>query len=257
MKITIISMWYNEAMIAPYFLGHYSFADKILIGLEATSSDSTLALLEKTKNVEIEELRFPDGIDDDLKIGAFNGMIANQDCDWVYAVDSDEFLFPQRRMDHRLVLSNQGDANLVWADMWNVHRHLSDSDLDPAMPAASQRRHGAAQIHHGKPVICRPNAGLVLGPGQHTYAANPGIIVSPDRFHGVHWQMVDAEMSIDRLIRGRRDRMSQHNIEKGYGSHNFACTEEQIRKECVEHLEDPLLFGQYMELLFPYSRDIA
>ena len=72
MKIDIITMWYNEAMLAPFFLNHYSYADTIHILLDEEVTDNTQKIAEEYENVRIVPVRFPDKLDDILKIEKIN-----------------------------------------------------------------------------------------------------------------------------------------------------------------------------------------
>lgn len=247
MKTAIVTMWYNEAFLAPFFLGHYSYADKIHLLLDADTDDNTRAICGRHGNVEIEDFTFPDMMDDELKVIKINEMVARQKADWVFSVDADEFIFPANGENVMAILARQ-TANLLYAQMWQVYRHMTDLDLDPRQPAIYQRRHGDPNITVGinsayvKPIIIRPEIGIEWYPGCHSYKENGKIEISKERFLGAHWQMADVNMAIDRRIKGRQKRQSKHNLETGMtGQHHF-ITEEEIRAECERHLHDPQLF---------------
>ncbi len=247
MKIAIVTMWYNEAFLAPFFLGHYSYADKIHLLLDADTDDNTREVCGRYGNVEIEDFTFPDMLDDSLKMIKINETVARQETDWVFALDADELIFPANGESALTVLARQ-TANLLYAQMWQVYRHVTDSDLDSKQPAIYQRRHGDPNITVGinsayvKPIIVRPEIGIEWGPGCHTYKANGRISVSPEFPLGAHWAMADVNMAIDRRIKGRRDRISKENKVHGWGSQHWDITEEEIRAECKRHMNDPLEF---------------
>jgi hypothetical protein len=243
MKIVVLSMWHNEARLAPFFLGHYSYADEIHLMIGRDTTDNTREICARYPNVEIEEFTFPGGLlNDTLKIEKFNSVAAGLDCDWIMALDADEFIFPPSREDPRAYLSQQY-GNLLQVPMWQVYRHVTEEDLDPARPALEQRRHGnALKPHHTKPVVVKPEARIEWAVGHHGYKDSGSVIESRDVFWGAHWAMADADMAIARYIRGRRDRMSDDNIRNRHGVHTFALTEEKIRQECAAHVCDPQLF---------------
>ena len=60
MRIELITMWYNEEFLAPFFLNHYSWVDKIHIILTPVPTDRTEAIAKRYPNVEIEYFWFPD-----------------------------------------------------------------------------------------------------------------------------------------------------------------------------------------------------
>ena len=53
MKIDIITMWYNEAFLAPLFLNHYSFANTIHLLYDEDTTDNTLDIVSKYNNVKV------------------------------------------------------------------------------------------------------------------------------------------------------------------------------------------------------------
>jgi hypothetical protein len=243
MRIHVLTFWHNEAALAPFFLNHYAYADKIIVVLGEDTADNTREICARFPNVEIQEYTFPGGLlDDDVKIERFNALAAAQSCDWLLALDSDEFIFPPTRETPGEFLGRQ-PGNLLDAAMWQVYRHATEGDLDPDRPVVGQRRHGNPVPHHVKPIIVKPEAGTVWMPGNHHVLPNPGIRKSAERFIGAHWAYADAEIAIARYVKGRRDRFSAANIQKRHGWHLFEITEDKIREECRQHLNDPLLFG--------------
>jgi len=260
MKIDVITMWYNEEFLAPFFLGHYSFADTIHILLDEETTDNTREIISKFKNVNVIPVRFPDMLDDLLKVRTINDLYRSIGSDWVIVVDSDEFLFPQPldKAFHE-VLGQESTYDLFNAQMWQVYRHRSDADLDSTLPAIYQRRHGDPNVSTGinaayvKPIIVRSGLDIQWLPGCHELKRKwfPGriwntitgkrIVTSPQVIHGAHWQMADPDFAVARRLR-RKARLSKRNLEEGMGIHNFHVTEQQIREECGCHLDDPLLF---------------
>ena len=242
MKIIVISMWHNEAFLAPFFLNHYAYADKIHLLIGEDTTDNTLEICSKYPNVEIEEFNFPGGlINDELKIKKFNETIREFDCDWIIALDADELIFPPKQKDPREFLAKQ-ESNLLYAPMWQVYRHVTESDLDPNKPAIWQRRYGSPLVHHSKPIVVKPEAEIEWGSGHHSYKKTDKIKESDDFFLGVHWAMADMDMAIARYIAGRKNRLSKENIARGHGYHVFELTEEKIREKCGRHENDPQLF---------------
>lgn len=246
MEIAVVTMWYNEAFLAPFFLSHYGYADKIHILLDIDTNDKTREICERYGNVEIEDMTFPDGIDDGLKVRKIETVVAAQTADWVFAVDADELIFPANNESASVVLARQ-TANVLYAQMWQVYRHVTDADLDPGQPAIYQRRHGdpdlATPFAHAylKPIIVKPEAEIAWSVGCHFIQENKNIKVSREKFQGVHWQMADSNMAVERRMERRR-RLSKENLRRGWGHLHFNITEEEIRADCKAHENDPLVF---------------
>lgn len=261
MKIEIITMWYNEAFLAPFFLNHYSFANTIHLLYDEDTTDNSLDIISKFKNVKLIPFRFPDMMDDILKIEKINSVYRTLDCDWVISVDSDEFIFPlPLGRDLREILMRESKYNLYYVQFWQVYRHRNDSDLDPALPAVYQRRHGDPNISKGlnslyiKPIVARPGLNIEWMPGCHKLkkksalariwdvATTKRVSISPQLIFGAHWAMADPGFAIERRINGRMKRQSKRNIQLGLTVQHHNITAEQIQKECERHLDDPLLF---------------
>lgn len=244
MRIAVVSFWYNEAVLAPFFLKHYSYADLIYLVIDTASTDGCRDLAAWWPRVEIEDSTFPDGkLDDVLKIRRYNEIFKSLDCDWGFAVDADEFIFGRNFEPARYVLARQV-GNLMYAEMWNVYKHISEGALNPLLPPVMQRRHGDPIVSppYRKPIIVKPEIGIEWSPGNHVYKSNPNIVLCAESFQGVHWQNADAETAVERRIRGRRDRLSKANIAGNFGVETRSLTEEGIRAECKAHLYDPQLF---------------
>jgi hypothetical protein len=260
MKIDVISMWYNEAFLAPFFLKHYSFADTIHLLVDEETTDNTLEIVSKFENVEVIPVRFPDMLDDLLKVDTINRLYRSIDSDWVIVVDSDEFVFslPLGLNIHE-VLEKEKKYNLFNVHMWQVFRHRNDSDLNPDLPPILQRRHGDPDVSSAlnaayiKPIVVRTTLDIEWLPGCHVIKSKniikrswdiirgKKLFPSPQPIYGAHWAMADPEFAIQRRIR-RMKRLSKRNLEMEWGLHNFNIDETKIREECERHLDDPLLF---------------
>jgi hypothetical protein len=247
MKITVISRWFNEAMLAPFFLSHYAFADEIIILLDEATNDGTAEIISRYPNAKIRNYKLPGKIDYGFVTRLVTQGAATVDSDWIMAPDTDEFIFPCGGGDARTALS-QADGNLIYTDIWQVYRHRTDRDLDSSWPVILQRRHGDPNRTvgfngmYGKPIIVKSGLNIHWTPGFHKYLPNPKIQVSSTRFDGAHWMMADVELAIVRRMRGRRELQSEENLRHKWGFQNFDITEEKIRTECAAHLNDPQLF---------------
>lgn len=247
MKITVISRWYNEAMLAPFFLNHYAFADEIIIILDETTTDDTAEIISRYPNAKIRNYDPIGKVDYGFTTELVTRAASIVDGGWMICPDTDEFVFPRGGGDIRAVLS-QTSGNLIYADMWRVYRHRTDRDLDSSLPTIQQRRHGDPNKRRGdngtyrKPIIVKAGLGIDWIPGFHRYQPNPRIRVSNTRFDGTHWIMADVDLAIPRRMRGRRELINERNLRAHWGRQNFDITEEKIRAECAMHANDPQLF---------------
>jgi hypothetical protein len=248
-KIAAIAMVYNEALLLPYFLRHYEYLDEIHVLYEIDTTDETLKILNKAPNVVIKNSHIEGGLDDVDKVNLLNSSLQGIKADWVYVLDSDEFIFPFNEAPYDF-LSRQ-NYDVVRAAMFQAYRHRTDKDLDKSLPPVPQRIHGDSNLFstvvkpnscentlYIKPIVVRPSSGVRFLPGNHFVEGN--VKTSPEFYIGVHWQMADPSIAIDRRIKNKV-RMSERNKVLGMGVQHWNVTEEWIRADCDCHLDDPII----------------
>lgn len=243
MKITVLSKWYQEEDLAPFFFNHYSFADEIILYLDRGTNLETMIEIKKCPKVKIVWGDSDGKLNDYDCVTALNKIAYNCKSDWLIYADADEFVFPEGLADPREVLS-KADGTMIYSHMWNIYKHETDEPLDPLKPVIFQRRHGDPNIIPEciKPNVVKPEVKIHWGVGCHTYTPNDKIKPSSIRFLGAHWQSVDFNIACKRRIRNVRERLSQTNIDNLWASHNFNVTRESIAELMDQHKNDPLLF---------------
>lgn len=264
MKIKLFCFFYNEAALLPYFLTHYRWVD-VIHAVVSRSPDGTNELLRRAQalgqerrvpklpRLEIEDWEFPDGkMDDFLKVAKLNEVINRKsDADWHMVVDADELVWDKLGVgltQRGLLMTLPARDTVMMARMWNVFRHVTDNDLDPEKEPVFQRRHGIADLEapenaqYQKPVLTRPNLGFSYVPGNHNVEPNQKYQVAQEQFVGVHWQNADPSFCVERRIQGRRDRQSEVNKRFGLGAQHHSIREEDVRRLCRQHENDPLCF---------------
>lgn len=265
MKIHLITMWYNEEFLAPFFLNHYAWVDTIHILLDADTSDHTEQIARQYSNVEIEYFQFPDMMNDIIKSTAISHKyLSIRDADYVIIVDSDEFIFPwdtSRTVREHLSVTGY-DAYFV--NLWQIYKHESDCPLDPELPVYRQRRHGDPEmetldnIGYLKPIVVKGGLDIFWGIGNHYIVWNTiklewatrqragetplKVATTHDTMlQGAHWRLVDLGETITRRIANRKQRQSAVNLDKGLTAHYHQTTEADIIKEYENHKNDPLV----------------
>lgn len=265
MNIQLITMWYNEEFLAPFFLNHYSWVDTIHIILDADTDDTTESIALQYSNVQIHRFRFPDMLDDIIKSSVISQQYMSiRDADYVIVVDSDEFIFPfdlsTTVRDH----VRQIPKDIYFVNLWQIYKHESELPLDPSVPVYLQRRHGdpnieqADNIGYLKPIVVRGGLDLFWGIGNH-YVVCQGLklewkarhrineiqqtvaVSKDDMLQGAHWRLVDLDESIKRRIRNRRDRLSSVNLDRGLGAQYHGVTEAEVVAEYERHKHDPIV----------------
>ena len=254
MKIAIVTVFFNEEDLAPFFLKHYRDIDKIFLYLDTDTNDSTKRICEQYANVELRSFTFPEGFDDITKVEKINEVVRGLkgQFDWIYSVDADEFIFPPKEYRNaREFLARQEEEgyNLVFAKIFQVYRHFTDEDLDINKSILAQRQHGNPNFSsrlfrlYNKPIVVKPKIDITWTPGCHFFKKNPNIKQAKDIFYGAHWAMVDEDIAIKRRIYGRKLRLSKRQVEQGLTWQHINVTENKIREEIEKHKNDPNVLG--------------
>lgn len=231
MIVEIITCWYNEKFLAPFFLNHYSWADRITI-LVVGPGD----YIKPDPKIKCAPLEMPLGMDDGIKAFALNKWYRESSADWVILPDADEFVFAGRVI--LKLAPKKYDVLRVHLD--HVYRHLSEADLDPSKPIMDQRRHGYHEALYDKPIVARGGRNFTWGVGNHSLKGNAKF--SPFSLLGAHWANADPCFCVQRRVRDRSQRMSPRNLSKGWTSRQWNLTEEAVLKECGEHANDSRLW---------------
>ena len=233
--ITIISAWYNEEFLAPLFLNHYSFADRIIIMLDESTNDGTIDEIKKfvarDSFISFRKLKMPSGMDDILKQKQVNEQYSQIKEGWVIEVDADEFIkVPEMGMREYL---KEVEADVVRLEFWQMYQHKTECALNNCTPVFEQRKHGKKNGFErwNKPCVVRAGKDIAWTVGHHE------IIANKNQFHNemipaAHLYMCDVGLAVDRRIKGRRNRMSKENYINTLSAHNFNITVQKIINEC-------------------------
>lgn len=257
MKIAIITVWYNEEDLAPFFLKHYDYVDKIFLYLDTDTNDSTYSICSEYSNLAIRDISFPNGFDCVEKQDRINNTVKElSEYDWIYSLDADEFIFPPKEYgsaEEFLTTQEKRGFNILYAKMYQVYRHLTDKDLDPSKPAIPQRLHGDPDINHWlnrlyvKPIVAKPSTGVAWVTGSHTPKQNGKLKFSPETYFGAHWANVEEKIAIKRRIYGMKMRFSKRQVAMQSGIQNIGITEEKIRELVKNHENDPDVLSPLIE----------
>jgi hypothetical protein len=255
MKLAIVTVWYNEEDLAPFFLEHYSYVDDIYVYLDTDTNDSTRSICKAHPKVTLRSITYPKGYDPGLQVQAMNKAVRSLEHDWVYAVDADEFI--QQPKQYRsakefLYKQEQVGYNLVIARMYQVYRHVTDKDLDINKPVLEQRRHGDPDLSTAfnrcyiKPIVVKPEVGVVWRVGCHKYRGHESIRPATEHFIGAHWKMADPKFASKRRISGIRDRLSRGSIQRRRCWQDSSATKKSILGDLKRHSRDPDVLGSLL-----------
>ena len=170
MRIEIVTVWYNEEFLAPFFLEYYKYVDKIHVIIDANTTDKSEKICSKYANVQIHHWEHPNEYNVWEKTDQLNSAINKLDCDWAYSLDADEFIFPETKENPRIFLEKQKNFNVIFVKFHEVYRHVTEENLDPLLPILDQRKHGNSILQKRKdtnPRIVRQKLGIKLTTACH------------------------------------------------------------------------------------------
>lgn len=245
-KITVISHWYNEELLAPLFFNHYRDCDEIRILLDTDTNDQTRAVAKWYRqngvNISVIDVHCPDQMDNVQMLANINQAILDVRDGWIYMVDADEFIFPQYWENPQTFLARQ-TAETVICNYYHVYRHVSEKDIDYSKDPIPQRIHAldGGPEHKNwfwKPSIFRANAEVQLTIGNHRFKGEHS--VSDEFYIGAHWKQADYDICIKRRL-SNMARHSAHDHKKRWGYHDFHVTAEQLKAQLDAKNNLPIL----------------
>lgn len=233
MTIETITFVYNESFLLPFYLKHYDYADRMNIFFDEDSSDNTLDLLKGNSKVNIIPFRFPDMMDEAIKVNYINELYRSLKCNRVLNVDCDEFIFSDRTEIESIT------EPITNCKFFSIYRHISEKDLDINLSIKEQRRHGYFDFHYLKPIIVNTGLNIKWDVGNHSIN---GGRMGKREILGAHWATADPCFCIKRRVSDRKERQSKINYKNSWTQHNHNITEQDILNECKLHENDGLVW---------------
>ena len=242
-KITVVTHWFNEELLAPLFFNHYRDCDEVRVLLDTDTNDRTREIASRYPNVVIQDVHCQDQMDNIQMLDNINAGILSVKEGWVYMVDADEFIFPEFHEDPQTFLSRQ-IAEVVNCTYFHVYRHKTERDIDYSLPPIPQRIHAldGGPEHKNwfwKPSVFRAEAKVQLTIGNHRFQGTH--TVSTERYIGAHWKQADPSICIHRRL-SNMARHSAHDHKKGWGNHDFHVSPEKLRAQLDSKNDLPVLW---------------
>lgn len=197
MKIWVYTISFNEAVMMPYFLRHYStFADKIIV-FDEHSTDGTRDMVLDCPKAELRDWPFH-GLDDERFIQAVNNWYkeARGQADWVMWPDVDEILYHTNPID---VLQNERCA-IIPARGYAMISRSGPPDGDGQI--YDYVRMGVPQSNYDKWIIWRPSVEKWHTHGRHDRPMCNGPRSENFQFKLLHYHFFGVEYT---RVRNRRN----------------------------------------------------
>lgn len=217
MKIHVYAVCWNEEVILPYFLRHYSaFAEKIVI-FDNESSDRSPSIIDacpqaKRVTYKTGEQHY-DRVHRECKM---KYVESRGQADWVILVDMDEFVY---------------HPDLVGVLTWykkkgiNFPKIAGFEMLTPETPTGDGQiweygKTGVPSDGYSKRTTFTPDLGIELSPGSHiTKIVSGAPVESPvPELKFLHYRFFGRKFFVDRNI-SRRGRVSEEDRKMGWGNH--------------------------------------
>ena len=224
---------WNEEVILPYFLRHYSsFCQKIII-YDQYSTDKTHDILKSFTHSTCEVIVRLWG--ENEKFNDFNNLAIKQNAykesrgkaDWVIISDCDEFLYHPILQEKLLYYKNIG-INLPKVKGYNM---MPDCEIDSMINLPDVYNIGEPYHMYDKPMIFDPALELKFSAGCHwlEYASeNTKTSCDNEFLFLLHYRKLNLKYWIERSQQlGKR--LSDINLRANMGTHNLRNTDELIK----------------------------
>lgn len=229
MKIEVFTICYNEEVMLPYFLRHYSsFCDKITI-YDNYSTDRSDEIMRANPKVEVRKYDSGNEIRDDIYLEIKNNCWKGSKADWVIVGDIDELLVSRIHKAFLPTLLNTvpGCSILMpsWYDMISKELPAADGQIYDELPFGVFNP-------NTKALIFRPDRinEINYAPGAHFIDPKGDVnILNTDALIVLHYKYLSLQYVIDRY-RLFASRLSEINKKLNWGYH-YNFTVEQITAE--------------------------
>jgi len=226
MRIKVIAISWNEEMIAPYFLRHYSsFADSITI-YDNNSTDNTCEILKDCEIIKFDTNNtFNDDEHRDIKNNAWK-MYRGQ-YDWIILCDMDEFIYAK---DIRKELKETlNKATIIRPNGYNM---VADKFPTTNGMIYDEIKSGALDTNYSKSIIIDPHKieQTNYNWGSHLCMPKGDVkVFHTDSIKLLHYKWLGLDYVLKRH-QTYKERLSQFNLIKNLGEH-YRYSKEKITNE--------------------------
>jgi glycosyltransferase involved in cell wall biosynthesis len=224
MKIEVFAICYNEEIMLPYFLRHYSqFAERIVI-YDNYSTDRSEEICRQFPGVEVIKYDSGNQIRDDIYLDIKNNCWKGSTADWVIVCDIDELLY-----DFGMILADVKSHTIILPEWYEM---VSDKLPQGNTQIYYEIGYGVCQGLISKCLIFRPDAIKEINyhPGAHGIEPIGDIRVMETSMIGIlHYKYLSADYVIARHAM-YQSRLSDINKRMKWGVH-YNMIADEIRAQ--------------------------
>ena len=234
-KLIIISQFYNEEFLLPYWIEHYSHIADHVVFIDYASTDNSLKIIEEMSpgwTVLPSKLDVFDAHLNELQIMDVEKQFPG---DWKLSVNTTEFLvFPQFSMFKDSAFRAIKLPNYVMVES----EETFNTSLIENYPLIFQRTHGYLDTPYrqrGGPRFIHRGTPDEYGPGQRVYPLGRDTmdihpIVEPEFAFLAWWGWSPFPQSIPRKLQIQK-RVPESDLKKGYGHQHFGPGDIELKEE--------------------------
>jgi glycosyltransferase involved in cell wall biosynthesis len=239
MKIEVYSACWNEEIMMPHFLRHYSqFADAIYL-YDNESTDSTLDIVAKYPIARIGTYRTGGEFRDDILIHLKNNVWKDSKADYVIVADTDELLYHPNIVEY-LKKNSQFDVFRPIAYHMVAGRIPSPEDN-----LIATSRMGAISGKHSKMLIFKPTTDIFYYPGAHKAVIKRAEVSYKNELKILHYRYLTLAHRLKRNkecdTRNETNRSLGWSKHWGYAKHRVKSEYWQTVEQCYDVLQPRML----------------
>ena len=217
MKIHLYCILRNEIKILPYFLRHYQqFVSRFHV-FDDKSDDGTLELLEKYSNILVLPTEIS-GLDDKYFRRVHQTEYTKRSrglCDFVFAVDADEFVYHPDLINVLQKCKNEGYQIIRPEGYVMISKEFPHTDGQ----ICDEIKTGLKDVWYNKPIIFDPLIDIQWDLGRHGLKPMEGIRICEDSgIKLLHYRYLGKEYCEERHTTHYK-RLSSNNLKWKLGRH--------------------------------------
>lgn len=237
MKITLVTLCYNEEDIIPFVVEYWKkmFTDGIEVSVivyDNESTDNSVVMLDEFPFVEIRKYK-SDGCNDFLLRDIKNNGWKGTDADWVIACDMDELVFAPNLKESLETIN----ADVIWP-RWYIGASTEFPKYIPNVLLHKQRPLWTKFNFGNKALIFNPRTIKEINYGIGCHTCNPITYdgskpIVNDENSDIFCFHIDKRLSEDYFVEQMKERDKRRGVLNklyGFGSH-YSKPEEQHRLE--------------------------